>query len=90
VSTTERPAEPREVCTCGRPAAVVFISDEWGEVGYCGIADGGRPGPCAFCGAPASHDGQRCGAYTLRPVRARSTAEPAVSVPGVDGRGPGL
>lgn len=36
----ERPARPGELCTCGRPARVVFRASR-GEVPYCGIPDGG-------------------------------------------------
>jgi hypothetical protein len=54
-----RPAEPGELCTCGRPAVQVFTRAEMfggGEVGWCGIADGGaQAGPCPFCGAPSRH-----------------------------------
>jgi hypothetical protein len=37
----QRPAEEGENCTCGRPAVLVYITAEHGEVGYCGIPDGG-------------------------------------------------
>lgn len=40
-ASTERPAWPDELCTCGRRAAVVFMTEEHGEVGYCG-AQGAR------------------------------------------------
>ena len=39
--TTQRPARPGERCTCGRPAVIVYITERFGEVGYCGIPDGG-------------------------------------------------
>lgn len=39
--TQERPARPGERCTCGRPAVVVYLTEDFGEVPYCGIADGG-------------------------------------------------
>jgi hypothetical protein len=62
---TERPAEPGELCTCGRQAVVVFLGSVFGETGYCGRADGGdRTGPCPFCGQ-GRHDG-RCPDYRLR------------------------
>lgn len=41
VATEERPARPGEKCKCGRPAVVVYITEKFGEVGYCGIPDGG-------------------------------------------------
>jgi len=37
----ERPARPGETCTCGRAAALVFLTPR-GEVPYCGRDDGGR------------------------------------------------
>lgn len=37
----ERPAKPGEKCTCGRPAVLVYVTEKWGDVGYCGIPDGG-------------------------------------------------
>lgn len=61
----QRRAEEGELCTCGRPAITVYISDEWGETGYCGVSDGGQPGPCVFCGAARPHDG-RCPEYRIR------------------------
>jgi len=35
-----RSPEPGEVCTCGRPAIIVYLTENFGPVGYCGI-----PGP---------------------------------------------
>lgn len=35
-----RTAAPGELCTCGRPAVVVFTTER-GEAGWCGIEDGG-------------------------------------------------
>jgi hypothetical protein len=66
---TQRPAEPGELCTCGRTAIVVYHCDLFGETGYCGIADGGqRTGPCPFCGGPRhGEDVGRCPQYRLRP-----------------------
>jgi hypothetical protein len=64
--TVERPARTGELCTCGRGARVVFITENWGEVGWCGISDGGDKGPCLFCGDAAGHDGLRCPNYRLR------------------------
>lgn len=43
--TGERAARPGEFCTCGRPAEVVYQTDAYGEVPYCGIPDGGSPAP---------------------------------------------
>jgi hypothetical protein len=37
VSAGERKPWPGEVCSCGRPAVVVFVTDEHGDVPYCGI-----------------------------------------------------
>lgn len=79
---SERAAEEGEVCTCGRAARVVFVTERWGEVGWCGRADGGRKGPCAFCGDPAGHAG-RCPSYVLRPVPAGASP-----VPGARGSAP--
>jgi hypothetical protein len=66
---SERPAQPGERCTCGRTAIVVYRSDRHGEVGYCGIPDGGaRTGPCPFCGGPRHREpAGRCPHYRLRP-----------------------
>jgi hypothetical protein len=41
LGTTERRALPGELCTCGRPAVTVFETVQHGDVGYCGIPDGG-------------------------------------------------
>jgi hypothetical protein len=41
VSSGQRAPRPGERCTCGRPAAVVYITEKFGDVGYCGIPDGG-------------------------------------------------
>ena len=65
---TQRPAAAGERCTCGRLAVIVFVTDEWGEVGWCGSSDGGRLGPCVFCGAAGGHTEGRCPANQLRPV----------------------
>lgn len=54
-----RAAKPGELCTCGRPAVRVILGDdERGEVGYCGLEDGGAPvdGTCVFCGDTIDHD----------------------------------
>ena len=63
----ERPARPGERCTCGRQARVVFLTEQCGPTGWCGLSDGGRRGACWFRGARGGHDGRRCPAYRLRP-----------------------
>jgi hypothetical protein len=65
--TSQRPAQPGELCTCGRPAIVVYEGlTRWGPTGYCGIGDGGdRTGPCPFCGR-RRHTESRCPSYRLR------------------------
>jgi hypothetical protein len=61
----ERPAEPGELCTCGRQAVVVFHGGRYGDTGWCGRHDGGEPtGACPFCGE-ARHE-WRCPKYRLR------------------------
>ncbi len=63
--TTQRPARPGDLCTCGRPATVVFLTEQWEPTGWCGISDGGVNQSCVFCDGPA-HDGERCPRYQLR------------------------
>jgi hypothetical protein len=65
---TERPAEPGELCTCGRRAVIVYLGGKHGPTGYCGISDGGdRTGPCPFCGGERHEPGLgRCQRYRLR------------------------
>jgi hypothetical protein len=67
-SPSERPAEPGELCTCGREAIVVYLGSIFGPTGYCGIPDGGdRAGPCPFCGGPRHQEPEgRCPDYRLR------------------------
>jgi hypothetical protein len=72
--TTERPAVAGELCTCGRQAVTVFVSEKWGEVGHCGVeGSAARPVlPCPWCGATVPHtaswgDPQKCPEYRLRP-----------------------
>ena len=67
MNSGERPAQSGERCVCGRPAVAVFVTARWGEVGWCGLADGGRRGPCVFCGDLGGHGGERCPSYMLRP-----------------------
>jgi hypothetical protein len=78
MSVTDRPARPGELCTCGRPARVVFLHGSL-ATGYCGLPDGGaRNGPCPFCGQ-GRHE-YRCPDYTLTGPTSmrslRSRAEP--------------
>lgn len=65
----ERGAQRGERCTCGRQAVVVYLTERFGEVGWCGRSDGGRRGPCVFCDEPAGHLEweQRCRLYTVHP-----------------------
>lgn len=73
MGSEQRSAEVGELCTCGRPAVVVYTSDQYGQVGHCGI-DGAafRPVlPCPWCGSSEPHleawgDPARCPRYTLR------------------------
>lgn len=39
---TERPARDGETCTCGAPAVTVYITERFGEVGYCGVPGAGH------------------------------------------------
>jgi hypothetical protein len=66
--SSERPAEPGELCTCGRQAIVIYLGSVFGPTGYCGIADGGdQTGPCPFCGGPRHREPYgRCLDYRLR------------------------
>ena len=73
MDTEQRAAEAGELCTCGRQAVIVYVTEEHGEVGYCGI-DGaaGRPVlPCPWCGSSEPHkvpwrDPGKCSKYRLR------------------------
>jgi hypothetical protein len=69
---TERPAEAGEVCTCGRPARVVFVGGAFGDTGWCGRSDGGadRGKPCPWCESVAEFHG-RCPRYRVRPEAPR-------------------
>jgi hypothetical protein len=66
--SNQRPAEPGELCTCGRQAIIVYLGSVFGPTGYCGIPDGGdRTGPCPFCGGPRHQEWEgRCPDYRLR------------------------
>jgi hypothetical protein len=68
----QRPAEPGELCTCGRQARDVYITAKFGPVGSCGRQDGGRggPKPCPFCHGTVEHPDDCCPRYTLRPATA--------------------
>ncbi|MDG4784380.1 hypothetical protein O7626_41075 [Micromonospora sp. WMMD1102] len=59
----ERPAEPGEVCTCGRPATTVFLGSQFGDTGWCGMPQSADD-VCPWCGE--KHVG-RCPKYKLRP-----------------------
>lgn len=61
----ERPAEPGELCTCGRQALVVVNGGTLGYIGWCGELEGDQAGPCPFCGGPRHLS--RCPDYKLRP-----------------------
>jgi hypothetical protein len=69
---TERPSRPGELCTCGRPATVVFLTEMFGEVGHCGLPGVDPLLPCPFCGTEETHrepwgDAARCPDYRLSP-----------------------
>ena len=67
----QRLAGPGELCTCGRPAVTVYLTER-GAFGYCGQPDGGaRTRPCPWCGVARRHltgwgDPTRCPDYALR------------------------
>ena len=70
--SSERPARPGELCTCGRQARTVFLTRRWGEVGSCDTDGAGQLPvlPCPFCGATEAHQvgGEvvKCPQYRLR------------------------
>jgi hypothetical protein len=74
----QRLAERGELCTCGRPAVIVYLTGR-GPFGYCGQPDGGaRTRPCPWCGV-ARHrtawgEPTRCPDYALRAPAPSSTA----------------
>jgi hypothetical protein len=80
--STERPAEPGELCTCGRQARTVFITRRWGEVGSCDTDNSGqRPIlPCPFCRATEAHQvgGEivKCPQYRLRGLDDLTASKP--------------
>lgn len=72
--STQRPAAGGELCTCGRQAVIVYQTEEYGDVGHCGIEGAATDPvlPCPWCGATEAHtaswgDPQRCPQYRLRP-----------------------
>jgi hypothetical protein len=74
MSSNQRPAAPGEVCTCGRPAVIVYVTEQFGEVGHCGIEGAAfRPVlPCPWCSSREAHtepwgDPARCPDYAIRP-----------------------
>jgi hypothetical protein len=74
---TERRAELGELCTCGRQALIVYLTEAHGAVGYCGLADGGGTPivPCPWCGAgPHLAESAKCPAYQVRPPAQVRTA----------------
>ena len=79
---TIRPAQPGELCTCGRQATLVYPTHDYGDVGHCGKDGGGQDPvlPCPWCGATLAHMTWgitvRCPNYTLRPEREESKETP--------------
>lgn len=72
-----RPAVEGEVCTCGKPAVVVFESRRIAlAFGSCMDVDAcERTGPCPFCGVSGRHlSGGICPQYVLRPAWATAPA----------------
>lgn len=58
----KRPAGPGELCTCGRPAVVMY-ADSSEPTGWCGRSDYPTTA-CVFCGGP-THEA-RCEQYGVR------------------------
>lgn len=74
VDTDERAARPGELCTCGRPAVVVYSNEKFGDAGYCGVEGSAADPvlPCPWCGTTTPHrasygDPERCPSYSVRP-----------------------
>jgi hypothetical protein len=65
----ERAAKPGELCTCGRPAKMVYVTAKFGPIGSCERNDAGRggPQPCPFCLGTIRHEMDRCPMYRLVP-----------------------
>jgi len=57
MASGSRPAEPGELCPCGRPAMIVTVGGRFGDTGDCGLDDRVvRPdGVCVFCGDTVDH-----------------------------------
>lgn len=80
MDSEQRVARPGELCTCGRAAVTVFISEEYGEVGYCGI-EGSAANPvlpCPWCSSVEPHkqswgDPAKCPEYQIRPPDPETT-----------------
>jgi hypothetical protein len=75
MDASTRPAQPGDLCTCGRPAVTVFSTEKFGDVGHCGIEGASfRPVlPCPWCGTTDAHkqswgDPARCPDYQLQPT----------------------
>jgi hypothetical protein len=55
-------------------AHVVFVTEQFGEIGWCGLSDRGPDGPCVFCSDPQGHaDSRRIPRCTDLPDRSGST-----------------
>jgi hypothetical protein len=57
----QRLAEPGEVCTCGRPAVVVFLGGRYGDTGWCGVSDAARKPHAPFVAKPSATRGAASG-----------------------------
>lgn len=69
MNAEERPAEPGDLCTCGRQAVTVHLTERYDEVGDCGQTNVAAVTPCPFCGSTDPHEA-RCPSYRLRPAEA--------------------
>jgi hypothetical protein len=73
MASSERPAVSGELCTCGRQAIVVLVTEDFGEVGWCGLSGVMPPvTPCPFCGSEGFHrtawgDIEKCPKYRVSP-----------------------
>lgn len=74
MTSTERPAEPGDLCTCGRQAIVVYSNEQFGDAGHCGIEGAAFTPvlPCPWCSSTVPHrqawgDPEKCPQYRLRP-----------------------
>lgn len=61
MASETRPALPGELCTCGRQAVDVIATERFGDIGACGLDNGGEPenGWCPFCENELRHDEPR-------------------------------